>query len=170
MMEVLVAAISRLPARNTEDLDAISQALDFLTNFADRFHHGKEEKRLFELLTESGLPKNGGPIGVMLSEHTQGRQFIRGMADAFERLRAGEEAADEFADNALSYVALLRAHIEEENNILFMMAERMFPPTVHERLAEDFARIEAERIGSGEHERYHEMVHTLRDLYLPQAA
>src|SRR5271166_4514533 len=65
-------------------LDEISarQAIDFFRNFADRCHHGKEETHLFPAMEAKGFPHQGGPTGVMLSEHEQGRAHIRGMAEA----------------------------------------------------------------------------------------
>ena len=46
----------------------------FLKIFADKCHHGKEENILFDELAKSGVPIEGGPIGVMLQEHNQGRE------------------------------------------------------------------------------------------------
>src|SRR3974390_476213 len=46
--------------------------LDFFLLFADLCHHGKEEDLLFPLLEKKGIPRGGGPIGVMLSEHGRG--------------------------------------------------------------------------------------------------
>ncbi|MHB0936650.1 MAG: hemerythrin domain-containing protein [Armatimonadota bacterium] len=148
----------------------LEQIIDFLRTFADACHHGKEEEHLFPALNAAGLPSEGGPVGVMLHEHTLGRGHIRGMADALERLQAGEDAGDDFARHAQAYVDLLRAHIDKENDILFTMAENILPPPVQARLAERFETIERERIGPGEHERYHELIHSLRETYLQKAA
>ena len=51
------------------------EAADFIKHFADGCHHKKEEGVLFTALAENSLPVNGGPVGVMLSEHEQGRAF-----------------------------------------------------------------------------------------------
>src|SRR3970282_658833 len=40
----------------------------FFRPFADRCHHAKEEAHLFPAMAEHGIPKEGGPIGVMLQE------------------------------------------------------------------------------------------------------
>jgi hemerythrin-like domain-containing protein len=149
------------------DLDAI---LDFLRTFADRCHHGKEEDFLFPALVAMGLPAEGGPIGVMLAEHAQGRAYIREMGEALARLHAGEDGISLFATSALGYAELLRAHIAKENQILFMMAEHNLAPHIHEQLGQAFERIEEERIGAGAHERYHTLIHALQDKYLKTAA
>ena len=106
--------------------ETLSGLLEFLRLFADRCHHGKEEDLLFPLLEQKGMPREGGPIGVMLLEHEQGRALIRRMATAGEAFAGGDaDSAGAWAAAARDYAALLRVHIDKENNILFMMAERI---------------------------------------------
>ncbi len=127
----------------------------FIKNFADGCHHRKEEGVLFVAMTESGIPAQRGPIGVMLAEHEQGRLFTREMKDAAQKWEAGDlSARAAVVHNALGYVALLRQHIHKENNILFPMADRLIPPDRQEKVAADFERIEQEEIGEGLHEKY----------------
>ncbi len=51
--------------------------LEFFRGFADLCHHCKEEDRLFPVLEKNGVPREGGPIGVMLYEHQLGRWWPR---------------------------------------------------------------------------------------------
>jgi len=52
----------------------------------------------------------------MLSEHDEGRQYIRALRAAAERWRAGDENARLLVtENALRYVTLLRQHILKGN-------------------------------------------------------
>jgi hemerythrin-like domain-containing protein len=164
----MLAVLERMAdgaARGTVNWTHAAQVLDFLRTFADRCHHGKEEDLLFPALARMGMPTDGGPIGVMLAEHTQGRAAIRGMADAIEQQYPGD-----FAAFARQYIALLREHINKENNILFMLAERMLPLAVHEELTAAFTAVEHERIGDGVHEQYHQLIETLAQQYLASAA
>ena len=170
ILSVLEHLAGELIAGHAVNLDHLEQILDFLRTFADKCHHGKEEELLFPALKATGMPWEGGPIAVMLAEHDQGRGYIRGMGEALEKMRAGEAAGQSFAKNALGYVALLRQHIDKEGNILFTMAEHLIPAARHETLAFEFAQLENERVGAGVHERYHQLIHTLRDAYLKTAA
>jgi len=167
VLEHLAGEMRQGRAVKTEHLE---QILDFLRTFADRCHHGKEEDELFPALANIGIPVEGGPIGMMLIEHTEGREYICGMGEALARLHAGESAHEAFARNARGYVDLLRAHINKENMVLFVMAEMHLPVAEDARLTAAFARIEQERIGAGVHERYHAMIHALRNEYLQKAA
>jgi hemerythrin-like domain-containing protein len=136
--------------------------LEFFRLFADRCHHGKEEDLLFPLLHEKGMPREMGPIGVMLSEHAQGRELIAQMARAAAAHSQGlPQAGVEWARAARGYAALLREHISKENNILFVMAERMLTPDEQGRLAEQFERVETDKMGAGTHERLHSLMDKL---------
>ncbi len=140
------------------------ELLEFFKVFADRCHHKKEEGLLFPALEGKGLPHQNGPIAVMLSEHELGRELIGAMSRAAGEIsddRPG--AATRWAAAALEYSALLRAHINKENNILFMMAERLLSEAEQAELAEAFDRHEIEEMGAGTHERLHESMRKLEE-------
>ena len=132
-----------------------TDAAGFIKGFADGCHHKKEEGVLFVAMTAHGVPQQGGPIGVMLAEHEQGRAFTRGMRAAAQKWEAGDPSArSEVARNALGYVALLRQHIFKENNVLFPMADSVIPLAEQNQVTEDFERVEHEETGEGVHEKY----------------
>ncbi len=130
-------------------------AADFIKGFADGCHHKKEEGVLFTALVDAGMPKQVGPVGVMLSEHDQGRGYTRGMRAAAERLQAGDAAARaDVVMNALGYVDLLRQHIRKEDAVLFPMAAQVIPQGQQAGLVDRFETIEHEETGEGTHEKY----------------
>ena len=133
------------------NVEALRTPLRFFRDFADKCHHGKEENSLFPRLEASGIPREGGPIGVMLVEHELGRGYIKAMNEALNNLES-EEARVAFVDNALSYIALLRDHIFKEDNVLFDMARAVLSEEDDRRLLEEFKEIELEKLGPGVHE------------------
>ncbi|MHB1458092.1 MAG: hemerythrin domain-containing protein [Armatimonadota bacterium] len=170
-IKIAIAVLDRLAfeikSGKMEVVDDAEELIDFLKTFADRCHHGKEEDLLFPAMEKAGFPREGGPIGVMLAEHTRGREFIRRMSESIPAVRRGDvDAILEFVDAAHGYAALLSSHIDKENNVLFVMAEKSLPSAEHERLTEGFECIEQERIGPGVHQRYHAMLNRLEAKYL----
>jgi hemerythrin-like domain-containing protein len=136
--------------------------LEFLKLFADQCHHGKEEDVLFPKLVEKGLPRNMGPIGVMLLEHDQGRALVQQMSDATAAYKAAHPgAAERWAEAARAYAGLLREHIAKENSVLFVMAERMLSAEEQQQLAAEFEAVELQKMGAGRHERLHQMMDQL---------
>ncbi len=159
MLAVVEAAAYRLQDGKEVPADLFSNAVGFFRNFADKCHHGKEEAQLFPTIVERGIPNEGGPVGVMLVEHDQGRAFIRGMDEAARQYAAGDKSATPaLVKNTLGYVRLLREHIEKENSVLFPMADQVLSEPDQDRLYEAFEQIEANEMGPGVHERYHAMI------------
>ncbi len=159
MLSVVETAAYRVREGKEVPADLFLKAADFFHNFADECHHGKEELELFPALVARGIPDRGGPIGMMLSEHAQGRELIRRMTEAAERFAHGDQlAAPALAQSALGYVELLRAHIQKENTVLFPMADRVLSDGEQDSLYAAFDRIEKTHMGPGVHERYHAMI------------
>ncbi len=159
MLAVVEAAAYRLREGKQVSPELFTDAVDFFRNFADGCHHSKEELELFPELVEHGIPQEGGPVGMMLIEHDQGRAFIRAMKEAAEAYARGDQSAiPALTTNALEYVELLRQHIQKENNVLFVMADQVLGDSEQSRLYDAFEEIERTRTGPGEHERYHAMI------------
>jgi len=141
--------------------------MEFLKVFVDTCHHGKEEEFLFPALEEAGVPREGGPIGVMLQEHQTGRELIRKMSTSLDGLGKGKiDAESAFKEAAESYIEVLRKHIDKENNVLFPMADERLSQERQHQMSEQFERLERERIGEGRHEAFHKLLEDLARIYI----
>lgn len=140
----------------------ISEFMGFLKEFVDKCHHGKEEGMLFPAVTKAAMPESGDQVAVLLSEHAQGRVFVKAMEDA----SAPVIKATEFAAAAKSYSDLLKAHIEKENTVLFPLAEHILSTAELNALYRAFEEHEAKVIGQGRHEELHRMLDELKVKYL----
>lgn len=139
----------------------VKELLNFFNRFADKCHHVKEENSLFPLAEKRGIPKENGPIGVMLFEHEEGRKLRKAMMQASKDL---EKNFEEFARNGRNFVILLKEHIEKENNILFPMVNSVLNTKDKEELLKEFEEIE-EKTGKNVHERYVEFIKILIKKY-----
>lgn len=167
MLDVLDAVARKVATGKPADLGHLDGMMEFLSVFADKCHHGKEEEFLFPSLEAAGVPNEGGPIGVMLSEHRKGRECIAGMKQGVAALKSGEKKGSAlFADNAAAYTELLRQHIQKEDTVLFVMAGRCLSDAQDEELFREFEKLEEERIGKGRHEQFHALLGDLRKIYL----
>jgi hemerythrin-like domain-containing protein len=155
VLNALESAVSRLERGSEIRSGFFTDAVEFIQQYADGVHHMKEEDVLFETLVSNGMPKEEGPIAVMLAEHVQGRQFTRGIQHAAERWATGDPSAlHELVHQMLGYVTLLRGHIAKEDNILFPMAAQVIPEDQHPRVFEESKRVELERAGEHVHAKY----------------
>ena len=147
--------------------DHVEQLIEFFTTFVDRCHHGKEEELLFPALEAVGVSREGGPIGVMLKEHQQGRDYVAKINAALGRYREGDrEAAHDLTKHARAYITLLNQHIDKENNVLFALADKHLSEDKQTELWKGFERIETQKIGPGRHDAFHQMIESLERIYL----
>ncbi len=144
------------------DADTFRQAVDFIRGYADGWHHAKEEVHLFPALEAAGMPRDGGPVGVMLHEHEVGRTFVRAMADNLDAAaEADGPARATVLGNAEAYADLLTAHIQKEDGILFNMADRLLPPDEHGRLEEAYESAVPDGADAGTGARYEQLAQSL---------
>lgn len=84
MLKIMEAACKKLEAGEDVSKDDLNDMVKFIKEFADKSHHLKEEDLLFPAMEEAGIPREGGPIGVMLTEHTTGREYVKGLSLGIE--------------------------------------------------------------------------------------
>jgi len=162
VLDAIGREVEHINAVGKVDYETIRKIVDFSRNFTDRCHHAKEENHLFTALVKRGLSQDEGPIAVMLWEHAQGREKIKVIADTLAYAEKGNGIAlDVLKENLDAYAQLLRAHISKENNVLFPMADKLLNPEDQKALEEAFEKVEAEEMGAGTHEVYHQLAHDL---------
>ena len=141
----------------TVKIDHVDQIIDFIINFADKYHHLKEEDVLFMEMEKHG----------MLSEHDKGRVFIKQALDAVGKLKLGDDRAfEELKLNLLNYCALLTNHIAKENNILYPMAQRILPSNVVLAMTKQFETTNSSTVENEYFDKYLKRVDELSAIYL----
>jgi len=160
-----LAILQRLASQcqNAQPVDPpkVQAVLDFFQVFADRCHHAKEEGTLFPELERRGIPRAGGPIGVMLHDHERGRHLLAKMRQAVEHWDQPNQR-EQFSQAALEYVQHLRQHIWKEDNVLFRLAQQLLTAYHDAAMLRQFEELERHQLGEGVHERYHQWIHELQ--------
>ncbi len=155
VLNCLEVMVRQCDAEGKLDGESARAAVDFFREFADRCHHAKEENHLFPLLESRGLPRDGGPTGVMLQEHEMGRAHVRGMSGEIDAASEGDAGAlERFIRHASSYIGLLREHIDKEDTCLFPIAEETLTPQDKDTLEQIFIHVDDKEIGQEKLEKY----------------
>ena len=149
IIEQALRALSGLAARlergDQVPPEAFPKLFQFLGSFADRRHHSKEEKLLFPALELRGVPRDRGPLGVMLQEHCTGRALMAHMTRAATAYLGGDpNAGRKLAEHARNYVRLLTEHIHKEDDVVFRIARELLDDASLESLGADFERTDAD--------------------------
>jgi len=124
--------------------DVLSQFVDFIGVFADRYHHGKEEECLFPVLALKGIPHQGGPLQAIERQHEIERDLTAEMKRAIESFDSVDtESRRHFIEAARRYSQHLIGHMEKEESILFRLAEEILDDEDNAALAEAFKQCES---------------------------
>ncbi|MDF2537504.1 MAG: hypothetical protein K0S76_525 [Herbinix sp.] len=151
-------------AINYEDFDRM---IDFIRNYADAHHHGKEEKLLFNEMVE-----HLGPLGNklithgMLVEHDFGRLYMKELKEAMDRVQNGDDISKlDVIANAISYTHLLKRHIEKEDSVVYTFAERQLSKEILDKVNEKTAEFETSALKQGTQEQYLNLLKSLEEKY-----
>lgn len=164
MLKILEQIAIKLKNGEEIEKEHLIKIVEFLRNFADKCHHGKEEGILFPILSKIELNKQ--IVNELLGEHKTGRDFIRGIAESLEDYEAGNADSYHIAVNAQGYVRLLTEHIKKENMILFPLADKQISEEEQVEIEDRFESLERDVIGVGKHEEYHGWLDELKAIYL----
>jgi len=150
--------------------DDMEKLIDFFTTFLDKCHHAKEEEVVFPPLMEIGVLLAANLVIRLKEEHEAGRTLVAEMAAALKLYRRGDRhQAAVLQAAAKSYAKLLTAHMAAEDHDLFPIVDAKFTDEDEAAMTIAFAKIETERLGPGKHEALHELLHSLKTLYLDLA-
>ncbi len=119
VINVVLEECEQLAYGKKLDKKFFNEVIRFIKNYADGFHHIKEEDILFKTMLNNPENMHCNPIPVMLNEHDAGRQYVKGMESALSK-----ENVKDLIENAQGYCYLLQNHIYKEDNILYPMAEQ----------------------------------------------
>lgn len=116
----------KLKAGSDVPAETLLQALDFIRNFADRYHHAREEEYLFPALEQAGFGKEGGALSFLQAEHRIERELLAELELTVEEYQYGDDAAAQhFVKAADNFCTHLIGHMQKEDKLLFRIAEEM---------------------------------------------
>ncbi len=122
MIRLMAQRLTVMEEERKADLDFIGIAVDFIKNYADARHHGKEEDILFRKLREKELsPEHRRIIDELIQEHVMGRDRVKQLVGAKEEYRNGEtRALEDMKNHMRTLVDFYPKHIEKEDKHFFL--------------------------------------------------
>ena len=164
-LRALDGVCARLEWGQQVPADVLSQLVDFMSTFADGYHHGKEETHLFPALEKQGIQREGGALAALEHEHQIESKLASEMRLALQEYRSVDTAARErFIVAARRYTNHLLSHIDKEDSILFRLAEEILDDEDKTLLIEGFKLAEQE-FGAGASENYDRIASALEQQW-----
>ena len=163
-IDTLDEAVHRMEEDHNPPPDFFKKSVEFATEFADTFHHRKEELVMFRQLAQKKSGAIDGRIEALRYQHDQGRGLVSSIRDSISGYADGDSLAIAVVrESGAAYVSLLRHHLHTEDHIFFPMARAELTDDEFEALALEFDN-ERERLGVGTFKRFQKIVVDLRAM------
>jgi len=137
-LKVLDAICSALEKKERVDPQHLRIIVDFITQYADSYHHVREENILLPMLSEEHQSHTSRHIGELLDEHLLHRGYVDAMVDALDST-VSSAPPPSFVSQARNLIGLLSEHILKEDQFLLPEADRLLSDEEQEIL---FRRLE----------------------------
>lgn len=164
---LVVARKFSLKIYNHEEVDFedLYKVIDFVRNYADKHHHGKEEAMLFnKMVEEIGTTAEKLVNSGMLVEHDLGRLFMQNLEKAITDAKGGnKEAYIDIIGNLVGYADLLNRHIDKEDGVVYKFAERKLSKETLENLQAECEAFEKEQTDKKIQEKYIKLLEELEE-------
>ena len=156
MLVVLRKYSCKIVQGENVNVDDFYLMIDFVRNFADKHHHGKEEEFLFNKMMEHQGPAAEKLVRHgMLVEHDLGRLHMTELELALTRFKDGDdEAKIDIIANAVGYANLLTRHIDKEDNVVYKFAENGLPKETLKEIDEQCKAFEENALKDQIREKY----------------
>lgn len=142
------------------------EAIDFFRNYADKWHHKKEEDHLFNMVESKNEKQGNEHIQDLKSEHEKNRGFVKGMDASFREAAHGDmKELMEFAKNAREYIDVIKGHIIKEDRIVFPYADEILSSHDQMKLEIAFKETEETDVDNNTNEKYIEIAKKLAMVY-----
>jgi len=167
MLDVVRKASYQVMKGDPIDYEDFDKMIDFIANYADVHHHGKEEKFLFKEMVDH-LGKMGTNLisHGMLVEHDWGRLFIAELKAALIRVQDGDdESRLDVIANAIGYANHLARHIAKEDTVVYPFAEKQLAPEILDQINAQTDVFETEADQKGIQAHYLSMLEELELKY-----
>ncbi len=130
-------------AAGSPDPRMVEKLLRYFVEYIDGCHNKKEEDHLFPMLEARGIPRQEGPLGVMLQEHARSKELLARLKPLAESYAGGDESVlHELRRVYTEYMTLLKQHFWKENDILYPMGEKALSQADGDRVVEGIAATE----------------------------
>jgi hemerythrin-like domain-containing protein len=163
-LNILRTLTDRVERGMSTDKHDINALLIFFHYFGDVLHQAKEESILFPALKScdefTSFPKLEG----LLVEHNEERGLLeKAQFDLFT------DKQDEFIASARKLIDLLSEHADEEEHVLFPLADKILRMTNAHEVTEKFQQADAQ-FGLKQRKLLMDMLQELEDRYIRKAA
>ena len=113
-LALIPKVVEDIDLETEEGMEVINKGISFISDYADKYHHAKEEDETFKYFNE-----NLDIIKVIRNDHVKVRDHVKAMLRAIE-----DKDKDALAEHLRAYSEILPEHIKKEDEILYPWMDR----------------------------------------------
>ncbi len=138
------------------DVEFIKTAVDFMSTYADKCHHGKEEDILFSRLKDKDISsEHQQTMDKLLEDHKRARELVKALTLAAQKYKEGDDKAlDDILARMKDLTELYPQHIETEDKKFFLPVMEYFSKEEKDQMLDEFYDFDREMI----HQKYQEIL------------
>ncbi len=145
-LALLRIAMNKIEKNQHPPKSFFEKAVPFFRNYADKYHHYKEEFLMFGFFAQKKEGQLDLEIGSLRHQHELGRECINKIEKSINGYGIKNEIAiTSLLQNLASFVSILSRHIYREDHIFFPMVEKELSIDEKMTLLEQF-KIEEDRL------------------------
>ena len=143
----------------------------FFRNYADQYHHYKEEFLMFGFLAQKSEGRLDLEIGSLRHQHETGRRFLTRVEKSINGYgMKNEVAVTSLLENLASFISVLSRHIFREDHVFFPMVEKQLSETEKKTLLMQFRQEEAALEKKNPVEKNFELLNEMERLIIIESA
>jgi hemerythrin-like domain-containing protein len=124
LLDALERQIAVFDHGDQPDYDIVGGIVDYCLTYPDLHHHPTEDLVLNKLRDRS--PESAAEVGPLETDHEQLGQLTRRFAAAVQNILQGAEVSrDAIDDLARTFLNAYRGHMQKEDEVFFVAAEKM---------------------------------------------
>jgi len=138
-LDLLRIARNKIERNQHPPKSFFEKAVSFFRNYADKYHHYKEEFLMFGFLAQKKEGQLDLEIGSLRHQHETGRRFLIKLEKSINGYGLKNEIAiTSLLENLTSFISILSRHIYREDNLFFPMVEQELSTDQKTTLLEQF--------------------------------
>ncbi|NLE68772.1 MAG: cation-binding protein [Clostridiales bacterium] len=152
--------IDRIDERLAADEGFLKSTVDFIRNYADGIHHGKEEDILFEQLKDKAMnAEETAMMEELNAEHVVSRRMVSELVEAEAGYFGGDRTQLDVIKEKLTFlVNFYPVHIAKEDKDFFPKSQRYFSAEELDRMLAEFQAFDS----GMDKEKYSRMYETMK--------
>lgn len=153
LLDALESLAHNLEKGKVPDYYLILDVLDYLNNYASRYHHPLEDEVFRKVLSNNAA--SSGHVNQLQQEHQSLGALTERLHKDFAALAAGRRAnRPELHEKIREYLVSFRKHIKFETNEVFPLAEGEFAPDDWKVIATKIRFVDDPIFGDVRHDKY----------------